>query len=37
MEEVDPDQWAALFDPQEFNDANQPLKIEQYILPPEDL
>ena len=32
LEEGDPDQWAPLFDPQAFNEANQPLTLEQYRL-----
>ena len=37
MEAVDPDNWTPLFDPTAFNEAHQPLTIDQYRLPQEEL
>ena len=34
---VDPDAWAPLFDPGDFNDAHRPLELEPYRLSSEDL
>ena len=37
MPAVDPDDWSPLFEPHDFAEANGPLEIEPYRLPPEDL
>ena len=37
MEEVNDDDLAPLFEPTEFNEEHKPLKLEQYMLPKEDL
>ena len=37
LEEVDPDQWAPLYEPTDFNEVHGPLTIEEYRLPEDDL
>ena len=34
---VDPDSWVPLFDPHDFVEAHEPLEVEQYQLPQEDM
>ena len=33
----EPNEWAPLFDPQQFADENRPLELERYRLPQEDI
>ena len=37
MEEVNDDEWAPLYEPNDFNEVHKPLQVEQYKLPEEDL
>ena len=37
MQEVDLDQWAPLYEPNEFNEAHGPLVIDNYRLSEEEL